>query len=79
MSEANNQNKSGVKSAQGNNGLSSALNQSAEKVSKNPKKRKYEEAIGFIMTDDQSIDEILVSLKQRFLNGETLNHFKKDI
>ena len=29
--------------------------------------------------DEPSIEDILSSLKQRVLNGETLNHFKKEI
>ena len=44
--------------------------------SKASKKRTYEE---YSKVDEPSIEETLASLKQRVLNGETLNHFKKEI
>ena len=40
------------------------------------KKRTFDE---YSKVDEPSIEEILSTLKQRVLNGETLNNFKKEI
>jgi len=46
-------------------------------VPKLNKKRDREEAFGQL--NEATIEEILMSLKQRVLNNETLNNFKKEI
>ncbi|CDW75095.1 UNKNOWN [Stylonychia lemnae] len=51
---------------------------SAEKPSKNNKKRTREEFENF-KVDDMTIDDIINTLRTRVLNGETLNSFKKEI
>ena len=46
------------------------------------KKRDREEAFGNFAhqkTEDLNVDELLGTLKQRVLQGETLNQFKKEI
>ena len=53
-------------------GNANAQNQNPQKS----KKRTFEE---YTKVDEKTIEEILSGLKQRVLEGETLNHFKKEI
>ena len=55
-------------------GNNNALNQTNNP--KASKKRTFDE---YSKVDEPSIEEILSTLKQRVLNGETLNNFKKEI
>jgi hypothetical protein len=47
-------------------------------AAKNPKKRPRDEPAPARGDEQSEIDAILASLKQRVLQGETLNQFKKE-
>ena len=68
------QGKADAAQTQPSNGVSSSNAQGTN--TKASKKRTYEE---YAKVDEPSIEETLSTLKQRVLNGETLNHFKKEV
>jgi len=58
----------------------SALNQDEPKHQLSGKKRSHEEAAQSAkISDETSMDELLTVIRQRVLNGDTLNNFKKEI
>lgn len=67
--------KSESSTAQAAGGLAQAASGLNQKS--NNKKRTHEEA--FPMPQEPTIEEVLTNIKQRVLNGETLNSFKKEI
>lgn len=53
--------------------------QAAGSLAKSNRKREREDVIGMGKVDDATIEGVLNNIKNRVLNGETLNNFKKDI
>ena len=72
-------------SAQGKNDTvqnqhsATAGNNNAHNQTTNPKASKKRTFDEYSKVDEPSIEDILSALKQRVLNGETLNNFKKEI
>ena len=56
-----------------------AGNNNVQNQNQNPKTSKKRTFDEYSKVDEPSIEKILSDLKQRVLNGETLNHFKKEI
>jgi hypothetical protein len=53
--------------------------QAAGGLAKSNRKREREDVIGMGKVDDATIEGVLNNIKNRVLNGETLNNFKKEI